>query len=153
MTHVADDDPRMALVHALRAVTVELALAGSRFAEQESMHATDVRAMIQILDGNRAGARVSPGWLSGRLGITTAATTSVLDRLQDAGYIRRINDLMDRRRVFIMPNEQAIEVGWRFFGPLIDSMVGALADFDPAEQEVIRRFLAAMDDAISTTLD
>jgi DNA-binding MarR family transcriptional regulator len=150
MTHVADDDPRMALVHSLRAVTVELDLAGARFAERELMHGTDLRAMIQILDGNRSGARVSPGWLSGRLGISTAATTSVLDRLQDAGYIRRINDLIDRRRVLVVPNEQATEVGWRFFGPLIDSMVGALGEFGETELDVIRRFLAAMIVAVST---
>jgi DNA-binding MarR family transcriptional regulator len=146
---VTDADPRMRIVHALRAVTVELDLAGARFAGRQSIHATDLRALIQILDGPRAGAQVTPTWLSHRLNLTSAATTAVIDRLAAAGLVHRAGDPSDRRRVVVAPTDAAMALGRRFFGPLIDAMVAALGAFGPDELDVIGRFLATVTEAVT----
>ena len=47
----------MPLVHLLRAVTVELSLVSDRFAALHGLHPTDLRALIHLLDADRAGLR------------------------------------------------------------------------------------------------
>jgi DNA-binding MarR family transcriptional regulator len=45
--------------------------------------------------------------LAGRLaeltGLITAAVTGIIDRLEEAGYARRVNDPKDRRRTIVEP--------------------------------------------------
>ena len=68
-------DPRQApaTVHRLRALTLLLETAGAAFAARNGLSATDVRALVCLLDQERTGVPTSPTWLAGRLGITTAS--------------------------------------------------------------------------------
>jgi DNA-binding MarR family transcriptional regulator len=43
------------------------------------------------------------GRLAELTGLTTAAVTSIIDRLEEAGYVRRTNDPKDRRRTIVEP--------------------------------------------------
>lgn len=69
----------------------------------------------------RKGSRpVTPGALARGLDLSSGATTSRLDRLEDAGYIRRLPDPSDRRGVLVELTdegravwEEAIEVQGR----------------------------------------
>ncbi|MFD8706430.1 MarR family transcriptional regulator [Kitasatospora sp. NPDC059648] len=132
------------LVHLLRALTVELDLLGGEFARLHGLHPTDLRALIQMLDAVRAGTHLTPGRLGEQLRLNSAGTTAVVDRLERLGHIRRIRDTRDRRRVLLVIEQQAMELGQSFFGPLIDGMVTTLGDFDAAELAAARRFLLAM---------
>jgi hypothetical protein len=38
-------------------------------------------------------------------------------------------------------SEQAIALGWEFFGPLLTGMAGAMRRFGPGELETVGRFL------------
>ena len=44
--------------------TVELELSRTEFARRHGLHATDLRALIALLDAGRAGQRATPGWLA-----------------------------------------------------------------------------------------
>ncbi|MEV7413870.1 MarR family transcriptional regulator [Streptomyces sp. NPDC089919] len=55
----------------------------------------------------RAGALTS-GELATGTGLTTGATTRLIDRLQRAGYVRRAHDPADRRRVLVEPVPYAL---------------------------------------------
>jgi len=131
----------MPLVHLLRAVTVELGLAGDRFAALHGLHSTDLRALIHLLDADRAGVRATPGWLGGRLAMASPAVTALVDRLVRLGLVRRTPDPADRRRVLLEVDETAVALGWSFFGPLIHGLIEATGDFTPAELETVERFL------------
>ncbi len=85
-------------VHRLRALAVELNLLGAEFAQLHGLHTTDLRALICILDADRAGLAATPGWLGGQLGINSASVTALLDRMEKSGLIRRDRDADDRRR-------------------------------------------------------
>jgi DNA-binding MarR family transcriptional regulator len=146
-----DDDPRMQMVHLLRAVAVKLDLVGAAFASEHRLHSTDLRALIHLLDGWRNGAVTTPGWLADQLKITSAATTALIDRLQRIGYVRRAHDLGDRRRVLIAVDDTAMELGQAFFGPLIAAMVEEMGKFDDAEMATVRRFLTSMSTVIEST--
>ena len=87
--------------------------------------------------------------LARALGITTASTTSLIDRLARDGYLVRENDPTDRRSIVLVPTAQAMAPS---AGPesliqqiLLDATVG-LNDTE-AERivEVLRRLARALD--------
>jgi DNA-binding MarR family transcriptional regulator len=131
-------------VHRLRALTVLLDQAGTGFAARHGLSATEVRALICLLDQERAGAAASPTWLAGQLRMTTASGTALIDRLERAGHVRRVPRTDDRRRIDLVVTDSAKELGWSFFGALIEATVGVLDTRTPAQRAVIDAFLADM---------
>lgn len=137
-------DDNLKLVHLLRAVTVEFGLRQAEFAARNGMHSTDVRALICLLDAARAGEAATAGLLGTRLGLNSAGTTAVIDRLERLGHVARVRDERDRRRVLLRVEPEAVRLGWEFFGPLIEGVVGVLDGFDDGERETVRRFLTGV---------
>ncbi|MFC8452202.1 MarR family transcriptional regulator [Kitasatospora sp. NPDC057223] len=142
-------DPGLQAVHQLRAITVELDLMGAEFAQQNGLHPTDLRALVRLLDAARAGTPATPGWLGGQLGLNSAGTTAVLDRLEKLGQVRRVRDTRDRRRVLLEVTEQAVALGRSFFGPLIGDVVTELGTYSDAELATVRRFLGEVGRAVA----
>ncbi|MCJ1677677.1 MarR family transcriptional regulator [Streptomyces sp. APSN-46.1] len=137
------------LVHLLRAVTVEFGLRQAEFATRNHMHPTDVRALICLLDAARADEPVTAGLLGTRLGLNSAGTTAVIDRLERLGHIARFRDARDRRRVLLRVEPEAVRLGQEFFGPMLDGVLQALAPLSPAERATIRRFLTVAREAFT----
>ncbi|MFD8547665.1 MarR family winged helix-turn-helix transcriptional regulator [Streptomyces sp. NPDC059649] len=137
----------MELIHLLREVTLQLDLAGAQFAGRNGLHPTDLRALIGLLDAARAGVPSTPGRLGAHLGLNSAGTTALIDRLERLGLIRRVRDTDDRRRVLLEVDERAVALGQSFFGPLIDRTLALLATFDSGERDAIRRFLDGVREA------
>ncbi|MEV0124302.1 MarR family transcriptional regulator [Streptomyces sp. NPDC050703] len=137
----------MDIVHLLRETTTELALTHGEFARANGLHTTDVRALVCLLDGERTGTPLTPGELGTRLGLNSAGTTAVIDRLERAGYVGRLRDARDRRRVRLQVSEQAVALGRRHFGPLIARALDLLEGFEESEVLAVRRFLCGMRDA------
>jgi DNA-binding MarR family transcriptional regulator len=135
---------RLDLVHRLRRISVELDLARSAFAQAYDLHDTDVRALIQLLDAGRSGIPATAGWLGTQLGLSSASTTSLLDRLEGAGHVRRARSIQDRRKVEVQVTDEAVDLGWAFFGPLLNGMVEAMRPFGPDELDTVERFLDAV---------
>ncbi|BBG04893.1 transcriptional regulator [Pseudonocardia saturnea] len=133
----------MTLVHQLRAVTVELDLLGAEFARKHRLHPTDLRALIHLLDAERAGISATPTWLTEQMALDASSVTALIGRLVKAGHVRRYRDPSDGRRVLLEVDEQAVALGWSFFGPLIKDLVGTLRSFEPADLDAVTRFLAA----------
>ncbi|MGW4029444.1 MarR family transcriptional regulator [Streptomyces sp. NPDC004838] len=143
---MVDKDAGLQMVHLLRDVTVELDLFAAGFAEEYALHSTDVRALIHLVDADRTGVPATPGWLGAQLGVNSASTTALVDRLERKGLVRRDRDTHDRRRVLLMLEEKAVTMGWSYFGPLMGEMVTAMGSFDETELATVRRFLLAMRD-------
>jgi DNA-binding MarR family transcriptional regulator len=141
-----ETDPGLQLFHRLRRLTVELELSRAEFARQHGLHATDLRALIALLDAGRAGVAATPGWLGEQLGLNSAGTTGLIDRLERLGHVRRLRDTRDRRKVILEVTPEAVALGWSFFGPQIGAMVAGMARFSPAELDTVGRFLDAMTD-------
>ncbi|MFD4948801.1 MarR family transcriptional regulator [Streptomyces sp. NPDC058239] len=145
-----DQGPEMEIVHLLRKVTVEFGLRQAEFAARHDMHSTDVRALICLLDAERAGTDATAGWLGAQLGLNSAGTTSVIDRLERLGHLERTRDPRDRRRVLLGVTPRAVELGRSFFGPLIGDTVAVLREFDESETAAVRRFLSAAHQAVTS---
>ena len=148
-----DDGPGQRLVHLLRAVTVEFDLLGAEFARQNGLHPTDLRALVHLLDAGRAGLTASPGWLAEQLDLDSSSVTALLDRLGRLGLVRRERDPADRRRVRVVVEDRAMDLGWSFFGPLIADVVAVARRFDDGELAVVDRFLSAVAAALAERED
>lgn len=146
-----DDDPGLRLVHLLRRVSVEFELFRTEFGNLHQLHPTDLRALIQLLDARRAQTAATPGWLGEQLGLNSAGTTALIDRLETAGHVRRERDTLDRRRVLLVVEDRAIELGWTFFGPLFTDMIAAMREFDETQLAAAQAFLTRMSDVIATS--
>ncbi|MFF2351434.1 MarR family winged helix-turn-helix transcriptional regulator [Kitasatospora sp. NPDC058115] len=139
----------MRLVHLLRGLTIELDLFGAEFAARNGLHPTDLRALIHLLDAARAGVVVTPGRLGEALGLNSAGTTGLVDRLERLGLVRRERDPGDRRKVRLVVEDRAIALGQGFFGGLIADLVAAMEAFGEDELAVAQRFLATMTEVVS----
>jgi DNA-binding MarR family transcriptional regulator len=65
-------------------------------AQRLGLHATDVKA-IRLL----GGSAMTAGGLAAVVGLSGAAVTALVDRLEAAGYVARERDAGDRRKVTI----------------------------------------------------
>ena len=84
---------------------------------------TDGRC-LDIID--RKG-RVSAGQLAIESGLTTGAVTAVIDRLEAAGYARRIRDQLDRRKIWIEVTDETRAINERifsFYGRIWPTLMG-----------------------------
>ncbi|AGS67206.1 MarR family winged helix-turn-helix transcriptional regulator [Streptomyces collinus] len=149
-TEETPQDPRLRLVHQLRAVTVEFDLLAAGFAARHGLHPTDLRALIALLDAARAERPMTPGRLGERLHLNSAGTTTLIDRLERLGLVRRERDTTDRRRVLLTVEPRAVDLGWSFFGPAIGTLLTAMDAFTPEELGTVERFLGAMTTATDT---
>jgi DNA-binding MarR family transcriptional regulator len=141
---------RMGLVHLLRSVAVDLDLQAAAFATEQGLHPTDLRALIAMLDAERADESTTPGRLGARLHLNSPATTAVIDRLERLGFLTRERDPNDRRRVLLIVSDEAKTLGWSFFGPLITRVLAAIDGFDEADLDAYERVLRAIAQAVGT---
>ncbi len=59
---------------------------------------------------------LSAGQLAAEAGLTSGAITAAIDRMERAGYVRRVADPEDRRRVLVEPTEKAYAVAGELMG-------------------------------------
>jgi DNA-binding transcriptional ArsR family regulator len=82
---------------AMRRAGAVMQLLGSASAERIGINVTDLNCLnILALQGH-----MTAGDLARVTGLTTASITGVLDRLEEAGFVRRERDPHDRRRVIV----------------------------------------------------
>jgi DNA-binding MarR family transcriptional regulator len=67
-------------------------------ASKVGVNATDTRC-LEILGS--ASSPMTAGALKEATGLTTGAITGILDRLEEAGFVERVRDSQDRRRIFV----------------------------------------------------
>jgi DNA-binding MarR family transcriptional regulator len=65
----------------------------------------------------------------------------MLDRLERAGYVRRVRDVDDRRRVFVEATELARRLAWEIYGPMGEMGAPVIARFSDDELRAIKEFL------------
>jgi DNA-binding MarR family transcriptional regulator len=76
-------------------------------AQSVGLNATDTKCIDLMLRGPRGS--VTAGWLSDMTGLTTGAITHILDRLEERGFIERLRDTQDRRKIFVRVRPERLE--------------------------------------------
>ena len=96
---------------------------------------------IEILDLVARHGPLSPSEVSVSTGIHPATLTGVIDRLERAGWVARVPDPDDRRRVRLEARlERGAELA-RLYAPMNRSLTEICAALSPDQLEVIRDFL------------
>ena len=121
----------------LRALSTEIDRLDQVAADRYGLNRTDMRA-LDIL--GQAGP-LAPTALARMLGFTTGGVTSVLDRLERAGYVRRRPDPGDRRRQVVQATEATSVRDQEVFGDLIRGTGDLLASYTDDQLRVIQDFL------------
>ena len=85
------------VIRSLRRVNLQGSFFGQTVAIRFGLSESDVEALELLIDTGSSTA----GKLSDLMGLTTGAVTRVIDRLEQAGYVRRVPDPADRRRVIV----------------------------------------------------
>lgn len=80
------------------------------------------------------------GVLSGMRGLSSGAMTSVIDRLETAGFVRREHDKQDRRKVIVFPTEEKADACLMYYGPYTDNIRNFLSKFNEIELRAISSY-------------
>jgi DNA-binding MarR family transcriptional regulator len=86
-----------AIVVKFREMSTQTIMFHQTVADVLGLHITDHKCLDII---HRYGA-MPAGRLGELTGLTTGAVTGIIDRLEEAGYVRRTNDPKDRRRTIV----------------------------------------------------
>lgn len=112
------------------------------------VHVTDAVAAAEILWAETSGEALSPARLSERLGLTTGATTTLLNRLETPGLIVRSREHTDRRIVTLRLTPRARSEITTFFASTGRELDKALDRHTDADLERVERLLT---DVVDTT--
>jgi DNA-binding MarR family transcriptional regulator len=108
-------------------------------ADRLGVSETDLRCLNIIENNGGVGA----GELARQSGLTAGAITGVIDRLERVGYVRRVFDPADRRRISVEVTPAFYEQAERIWGPLASDWQATLSKrFTVEELEQITAFLA-----------
>lgn len=133
-----------AIIEKRREMSTETIMFHQAVADVLGLYITDHKCLDLI----RHYGAMPAGKLAELTGLTTGAVTGIIDRLEEAGYVRRANDPKDRRRTVVEPTknkklERKIEA---IFIPLHERMHKLLSSYSDSE-------LAFLLDILTKTLD
>jgi DNA-binding MarR family transcriptional regulator len=102
-----------------------------------TVNPTDLAAMEHLIQEGP----LTPSDLAARLGVTTAASTLVVDRLVALGHVERHRHASDRRKIVVVPSRSSVERAIDELMPVIAGVAGLVDDLAPAERELVAGFL------------
>jgi DNA-binding MarR family transcriptional regulator len=147
------DRLREGIVELLRTYSVQAQHVGHAFAQRHGLHPTDLQALIAVMHAEGRGDPLTPGRLGEAVGLSSGATTAVIDRLERAGHLRRSRESADRRVVHLRYGEAGMALAAAFFGPLGTRTDAVMAGFSVAELATVERFLDGMTAAVTAHRD
>lgn len=139
--------PRVdSVVRALRRVNVQGSVFGQSIAIRLGLSESDIDALELLIDTGAATA----GKLADLMGLTSGAVTRVIDRLEQAGYVRRTTDPADRRRVVIEVVPERVATVETLLDSLERAFAKEAAHYSPEQLETIQGFLGRMAELTQT---
>jgi DNA-binding MarR family transcriptional regulator len=124
------------LEHAVRRSSAQGVIFGQTVANRAGISGSD----LECLDFLNLEGRVTAGRLAEVTGLTTGAITGVVDRLEQAGLVRRERDESDRRKVFIAAIPENVAKIGRFYEHMQRAMLKLWETYSDAELRLLLRF-------------
>ncbi len=145
-TNSAAEEVRADLV----ALGIEMGTLTGRFAAATGLHPTDVRALWVLAEPDSPS---TAGELGVRLDLSSGAATRTVDRLEREGYVERVRDPDDRRRVGLRLTGEAKAITDAFFGRVATMVGEAIEDFNEPELTIVARFMSQIHEALRKSRD
>jgi DNA-binding MarR family transcriptional regulator len=95
---------------------------------------------------------IGPAEVARLLGVTTAAATGIVDRLEARGHVERRPHGTDRRRTELVITESAREDVHAQLLPMFQALAELDAELDEEERQVVDRYLRRATEAVRRVL-
>ncbi len=128
------------VLRALRRVNVRGSVFGQSVAVRLGLSDSDIEALETLMDSGAATA----GRLAELMGLTTGAVTRLIDRLEQSGYVRRVADPGDRRRVIVEVVPEKVTAVEAMFGRLGGATAEEISRYTDEQLDLIGDFLTRM---------
>jgi DNA-binding MarR family transcriptional regulator len=138
----------VSVLNALRDYRASESAMRRRTRDAMSMGETDLLALRYLLEAQGSGIALSPKDLRGRLGITSASMTSLVDRLVRSGHVTREPHPTDRRALILRPTPGSDDEVRQTLGRMHERMLEAAGSLSPDEAQTVLAFLARMREAV-----
>lgn len=133
MTESTKTDLKKRALEAVRDYGVHLALFRSAVSERQGLNPTDMECLrFLFLQGVSR-----PSELARHTGLTSGATTAMLDRLEKAGFIERRPNPDDRRGTWIVPSPAGAERAASWFESARQAQDELISSYSENELEII----------------
>src|SRR5580658_1079660 len=125
-------------------------LLGQVSADRIGINATDLNCLnLVALTGH-----MTAGDLSKQTGLSTASITGVLDRLEEGGFVRRVRDPHDRRRVIVeLADGPGLREVGSTFAPVVKAWRATAADYSDDELRLLLEFQGKLEEIMRSQLD
>lgn len=133
----------------MRAVTAQSDRIGRHFARQNDVGGSDFHALLHIMVAETAGEPLTLAKLRQRMDVSPAAITYLVDRMIEAGHIRREADPDDRRKSLLRYEKPGMALARAFFTPLGAEVRAALAKLPDRDLIAAHKVFTAMIDAMA----
>ena len=122
---------------AMRRAGSIMQLLGQISADRIGINATDLNCLnLVALTGH-----ITAGDLARQTGLSTASITGVLDRLEEGGFVRRVRDPHDRRRVIVeLAGGPGLREVGATFGPVVNAWRATAAEYSDEELRLLLEF-------------
>jgi DNA-binding MarR family transcriptional regulator len=127
---LSSDEQREKLIQALTYAVYDNSTMAVFFhtaiAQQIGLGATEEKTLLIL-----SGGALTAGEIAQQTGLTTASVTSLIDRLEAKGYVRRVRDTNDRRRVIVEPVQEKLNELMNVFGSfqgIFDDLLNGYSD-------------------------
>ena len=139
-----------ALMFALLDLGIDIDTAGHAAAARIGINQTDLICLNALF---RQGA-MTAGQLAATIGLTSGATTTAIDGLERAGYVRRQSDPSDRRRVLVEPSKEGAHQAFSLFDDLLEKTAQLSASYSDEQHtlllDLLDRFRALITEHTAT---
>lgn len=144
----ADDARNVAVLEAMRNYRAAEVAMRRRTQRAMDMGENELLVLRYLARASARGVGVTPAHLSRYLGITSASTTALLDRLAKRGHITRTSNPGDRRSILITSSPRAEEKVRHTLSAMHRRMMDVVRPMSDADRDTVIAFLTAMRDAV-----
>lgn len=145
-----DSDSVVEILHALRRFRQSDQAMRRRMSVDMGMNETDMQALQHVVISTSNGEHATPRALATFLGISSASTTKLLDRLSASGFLERHPHPTDRRGLVITATQHAHEELRSRMTGMHSRLRELAAAVPPGSRQAVVDFLTSVSDHLET---
>jgi DNA-binding MarR family transcriptional regulator len=119
----------------------------SQAAEHVGLSATDHKCLDLAVQAERP---LTAGQIAELSGLSTGAVTGVIDRLERAGFVRRVRDPHDRRKVLVEVSRGSLTRYGDVYEGLWSALDTTLSTYTEGELKAIERYITSSIDLLNS---
>lgn len=119
-----------------------------RTRDSMSMGENELLVLRYLLKAAREDRQVTPSELTRYLGVSTASTTAIIDRLERSKHVVRVPHPTDRRSVRVVATARSDEEVRATLGDMHGRMMAAVIDMTPEESAAVVSCLSRLQEAV-----